>query len=79
MYMKKIFISVILSVILNMPAYSACTVTGGACSINDIINKNTQNDKIEKKQKKSLKHKIKNKTTKTNTVKNNYRTRFKTK
>ncbi len=78
MYMKKIFISVILSVILNMPAFSACTVTGGACSINDII-KTTKNDKQEQKQKKSLKHKTKNKINKTNTVKNNYRTRFKTK
>lgn len=78
MYMKKIFIIVILSVILNMPAFSACTVTGGACSINDII-KNTKNDKQEQKQKKSLKHKTKNKINKTNTVKNNYRTRFKTK
>ena len=78
MYMKKIFISVILSVILNMPAFSACTVTGGACSINDII-KTTKNDKQEQKQKKSLKHKTKNKINKTNTVKNNYRTRLKTK
>ena len=78
MYMKKIYISVILSVILNMPAFSACTVTGGACSINDII-KTTKNDKQEQKQKKSLKHKTKNKINKTNTVKNNYRTRFKTK
>lgn len=78
MYMKKIFISVILSVILNMPAFSACTVTGGACSINDII-KTTKNDKQEQKQKKSLKHKTKNKINKTNTVKNNYRTRSKTK
>ncbi len=78
MYMKKIFIIVILSVILNMPAFSACTVTGGACSINDII-KTTKNDKQEQKQKKSLKHKTKNKINKTNTVKNNYRTRFKTK
>lgn len=78
MYMKKIFIIVILSVILNMPAFSACTVTGGACSINDII-KTTKNDKQEQKQKKSLKHKTKNNINKTNTVKNNYRTRFKTK
>jgi len=78
MYMKKIFISVILSVILNIPAFSACTVTGGACSINDII-KHTKNDKQEQKQKKSLKHKTKNKINKTNTVKNNYRTRSKTK
>lgn len=55
--MKKIFANLMLILFLAAPAYSACTVTGGACSINDIIssqkkeNKKTENKKTENKKK----------------------------
>ncbi len=57
--MKKIITLLVIIFVLNTPVYCACSITGGACAIEDINPKlKKQNSKKKsktiKKQKKSL-------------------------
>lgn len=79
MYVKKIIVSLILLLLFNLPVYSACTITGAACSINDIITKNLKTDEKIKNKKNLKKISPQKKKNKKDTIKNNHRTLFKSK